>query len=351
MDKNDLTKKSKFLSLVLRHKPETIGLELDENGWANVDELLQKCVANNSMTMAILEEIVATNNKKRFAFNDDKTKIRASQGHSIDVDLNLEEKEPPFYLFHGTAEKNIESIKEKGLIKSGRQYVHLSSDYDTAVKVGQRHGNPVVLMVRAKTRTYRGFKFFISDNNVWLKDHVEPEDIVFDIDKEEAQRMIDNHNKFQKKMHERYAKHDVLLKNIKDNLPELEKELESVSGLWYEDRMYRFYHHSFKVYDLVGTTEDIVKLLRKINPNEKGENVYRLDPYFERIYMEGTCQNRKFEISHNSIFDTVTRPFIEAFFHARYFLEMAVKYGKELDEAPSSLPSGWAALLELYNIR
>ena len=351
MNKQDVVKLSKFLSLVLRHRPDTIGLKLDENGWVNVDELLEKCASNNSMTMEILEEIVATNNKKRFAFNEDKTQIRASQGHSINVDLNLEEKVPPFYLFHGTAEKNIESIKKDGLLKGNRNHVHLSPDYDTAVKVGQRHGNPVVLMVRAKTRTYRGFKFFLSDNNVWLTDRVEPADIVFDIDKDEAQRMINNQDKFQKEMDARHAKHDNLLQNIKDNLLELEKMLESASGHWYEDRMYRFYHHSFKVYDLIGTTEGIVKLLRKINPNEKGENAYRLDPYFERIYLEGTCQNRKFEISHNAIFDTVTRPFIEAFFHSRYFLEMAVKYGKELEEAPNMLPSGWAALTTLYEIR
>jgi hypothetical protein len=157
---------------------------------------------------------------------------------------------------------------------------------------------------------------------------------------------------FKKEMEKRHAKGQVLLDNIKSRLPELEKLLENVSGHTYEDRIYRFYHQSFKVYWLQETTEEIVKILRELTPHKKGDKeYYRLDPYFTRIIDEGTCRNKDFHPNHNAIFDTVTRPFIEAFFHAKYFLEMAVKYGKELETAPNMLPSGWAALLELYLIR
>lgn len=157
---------------------------------------------------------------------------------------------------------------------------------------------------------------------------------------------------FIKRMEKKHAKGQVLLDNIKANLPELEKLFNTVSGHYYEDRMYRFYHQSFKVYDFQSITEDMIKLFHKITPHQKGDdNLYKLNRYYETIVNQGTCQNRKWEISHNTIFDTVTRPFIEAFLHSKYFLEMMVKYGKELESAPNSLPSGWAAILELYNIR
>ena len=128
---NEIEKKkiSKFLSLILRHQPENIGLKLDENGWADVEELRAKSAKRRiHFTPAELDEVVETNNKKRFAFNEDKTMIRASQGHSIDIDLALEAKQPPEFLYHGTAEGNITSILEKGIEKRTRQHVHLSAD-------------------------------------------------------------------------------------------------------------------------------------------------------------------------------------------------------------------------------
>jgi putative RNA 2'-phosphotransferase len=166
---------SKFLSLVLRHKPQEIGLTLDQNGWASVSELLTRLNANGSpVTMDLLEEIVDTNNKKRFAFNEDRTQIRASQGHSIEVDLDLQACEPPALLFHGTAEKNLASILATGLKKQNRQHVHLSDNTDTAKNVGGRHGKPVVLHVNAAQMQKDGFIFFLSANQVWLTDEVPP---------------------------------------------------------------------------------------------------------------------------------------------------------------------------------
>lgn len=139
---------SKFLSLVLRHKPEEIGLSLDKNGWADVKDLLYRINVLNKIhgteefTFEELEEVVRDNNKKRFAFNEDKTKIRANQGHSIDIDLNLKAVIPPDILYHGTATRFLSSIYKNGLEKQNRQHVHLSPDPETATKVGQRHGTP-----------------------------------------------------------------------------------------------------------------------------------------------------------------------------------------------------------------
>src|ERR1043165_6122540 len=136
---------SKFLSWVLRHKPHEIGLTLDENGWVDVNELIVKSKqANVQLTFNILKHIVDTNSKKRFSFNEQQNKIRASQGHSIEIDLALTLKEPPEFLFHGTAEKFADSILVKGLIKQERHHVHLSPDITTAINVGQRHGKPIV---------------------------------------------------------------------------------------------------------------------------------------------------------------------------------------------------------------
>ena len=172
MEKN-LKNTSKFLSLVLRHKPEEIGLMLDENGWVNVDELLEKVNAKgNSINIELLNEIVGTNDKKRFAFNDDKTKIRASQGHSIEINLNLQPSFPPDILYHGTATRFIESILKEGLTKQQRQHVHLSEKLETATAVGARHGKSTVLFVNAKQMQEDGFMFYKSDNNVWLTDSV-----------------------------------------------------------------------------------------------------------------------------------------------------------------------------------
>ncbi len=161
---------SKLLSLVLRHKPETIGIELDKNGWADVSELLSKIGRNISMDL--LEEIVATSDKKRFAFNDAKTKIRANQGHSINVDVELKVVTPPKILYHGTADRFLESIMAKGLEKGNRLHVHLSENYDTATKVGIRHGKPLILKIDAEKMNNDGYKFYLSANNVWLTDFV-----------------------------------------------------------------------------------------------------------------------------------------------------------------------------------
>ncbi|MDO6431064.1 RNA 2'-phosphotransferase [Flavitalea sp. BT771] len=173
MNEEEKYRTSKFLSLVLRHKPEEIGLPLDVNGWADVDELISRCaVAGKRFSAQELEEIVATNDKKRFAYNSDKSKIRASQGHSIDVELQLEVKEPPELLFHGTVEKFLPAIKSQGLLKMKRQHVHLSRDRATAEKVGERRGEAIILIVRSDEMNQDGFVFYQSANGVWLTDHV-----------------------------------------------------------------------------------------------------------------------------------------------------------------------------------
>lgn len=165
---------SKFLSLILRHQPKTIQLKLDENGWAEVNELITKSAKGRMhFSFEELEEVVETNNKKRFAFNEDKTRIRASQGHSIDVDLALKASQPPDFLYHGTAEINISSILGKGIEKRTRQHVHLSADKETATKVGMRHGKPVILTIRTREMHEDGISFYLSANNVWLTDFVD----------------------------------------------------------------------------------------------------------------------------------------------------------------------------------
>lgn len=168
-----LTSVSKFISLILRHKPETIGLELDANGWADTAELINKMNSNGKgITFEVLDYVVATNSKKRFAFNDDKTKIRASQGHSIAVDLQLQPVKPPAQLYHGTSVQSVSSILETGLEKRGRQHVHLSPDIETAMTVGSRHGKPAVFVVDAATMEEDGFDFYLSENKVWLTERV-----------------------------------------------------------------------------------------------------------------------------------------------------------------------------------
>jgi putative RNA 2'-phosphotransferase len=173
---------SKFLSLVLRHSPETIGLKLDENGWADVEELIEKCNrkgSENQMTIELLDYVVENNDKKRFAFNEDKTKIRASQGHSISVELNLKEAEPSEFLYHGTVPKFLDNIKKEGLQKMSRQHVHLSKDKETAIKVGNRRGAAQILTVSSGEMFKDGFKFYLSENNVWLTDEVPAKYIQF----------------------------------------------------------------------------------------------------------------------------------------------------------------------------
>ena len=173
MTKKEKTKTSKFLSLVLRHKPEVIGLILDENGWAKVEDLIQKANSNHTeLSIETLEHVVESNNKRRFSFNEDKTKIRANQGHSIKVDLALSPQIPPETLYHGTGEKYVSSIEETGLIKKSRNHVHLSFDKATAFQVGQRHGKPVIFEIDSATMSKEGFDFFISENGVWLTESV-----------------------------------------------------------------------------------------------------------------------------------------------------------------------------------
>ena len=163
-----LKETSKFISLILRHKPEVIGISLDEHGWANVDELIAGISKTQPIDMAILEQIVAEDEKQRYSFNEDHTLIRANQGHSIPVDVELEEKEPPEYLYHGTGEKYVASIEAQGLIPKSRLYVHLSPDADTARRVGQRHGKPVIFAVKSGEMYRDGMKFYRSVNGVWL---------------------------------------------------------------------------------------------------------------------------------------------------------------------------------------
>ncbi|RMZ60768.1 RNA 2'-phosphotransferase [Chryseobacterium nematophagum] len=173
MNEQEKKKLSKFLSLILRHQPELINLTLDENGWAYIEDLKLKSSHNKMyFTLEELDEVVETNNKKRFIFNEDKTKIRANQGHSIDIDLGLKPQKPPEFLYHGTALHNIDSILEKGIERRNRQHVHLSPDKETATKVGMRHGKPIILTIRTGKMFEDGVLFYLSENGVWLTDYV-----------------------------------------------------------------------------------------------------------------------------------------------------------------------------------
>lgn len=164
---------SKFLSLVLRHKPETIGISLTEQGWVDTQSLIKKMNEyGKSIDFETLSFIVENSNKKRFGFNEDKSRIRANQGHSIDIDLGYVQRIPPEILYHGTAMKNTVSIFKNGLEKRNRHHVHLSKDIETAYEVGQRHGKPIILKVLAKQMHADGFKFFESENKVWLTENV-----------------------------------------------------------------------------------------------------------------------------------------------------------------------------------
>ena len=161
---------SRFISLILRHKPQVIGITLDEHGWADVKELIDGVNRSEGhyLDQELLEEIVRTDEKQRYSFNEDHSLIRANQGHSIPVDVELEKRTPPDILWHGTGEKYVASIKEGGLLPKTRLYVHLSSDMETATKVGSRHGKPVVFRVDCRQMEQDGYEFFLSANNVWL---------------------------------------------------------------------------------------------------------------------------------------------------------------------------------------
>ena len=170
-----LTDISRFISLILRHKPEVIGIRLDGHGWARVDELIEGVGRTHPIDLEILEEIVRTDTKGRYSFNEDKTLIRANQGHSVEVDVELEERTPPAKLYHGTGEKYVASIDRMGLVPKTRLYVHLSCDPETAREVGTRHGTPVIYAVDTAAMLRDGYRFFISKNGVWLVDVVPAE--------------------------------------------------------------------------------------------------------------------------------------------------------------------------------
>jgi putative RNA 2'-phosphotransferase len=160
---------SKFLSLLLRHQPDVIGIELDANGWVSVEELLRKLALKGwIVSQGMLEKVVQDNDKQRFTFDEAKERIRANQGHSVAVDLEFEAVRPPAVLFHGTAVSSVLRIREEGLKSQSRQYVHLSRDERTAMKVGRRHGVPTVLRIRAEAMYEEGFEFYVSKNQVWL---------------------------------------------------------------------------------------------------------------------------------------------------------------------------------------
>lgn len=174
MSDKQLVQISRFLSFVLRHKPETIGLTLDKNGWGDVSLLIDSVNrSGRPLTREILDEIVITDEKQRYVFSPDKKFIRASQGHSIDIDLGLKAVEPPEFLYHGTSFRSLARITQDGLKPQKRQYVHLSVDIETAITVGSRHGQPVVLKILAQQMYESGQLFYLSENNVWLTQHVE----------------------------------------------------------------------------------------------------------------------------------------------------------------------------------
>lgn len=180
MDDKRKNKISKFMSLILRHEPATIGLQLDEHGWADIAELLLKSARHRVVfSREDLLEVVSTNDKQRFALNEDATKIRANQGHSVDVELDLEATVPPDILYHGTVVKFLDSIKATGLKKMQRWHVHLSRDEETAIKVGNRRGDAIILRINCREMYKDGFLFFLSANGVWLTDNVPAKYISF----------------------------------------------------------------------------------------------------------------------------------------------------------------------------
>lgn len=170
-----LVRVSKFLSLVLRHQPERIGIELDEAGWVPVSELIEACRAHGfRITREELETVLRENDKRRFALSEDGERIRASQGHSVRVELGYAPLVPPALLYHGTAAHLVASIKERGLVRARRHHVHLSADAATAAKVGARRGKPLVIEVESGRMHADGYEFYLSDNGVWLTEYVPP---------------------------------------------------------------------------------------------------------------------------------------------------------------------------------
>lgn len=160
---------SRYIALLLRHHPEKAGLCLDEHGWVEVEALIQGIRRRYpEFNRAVLDEIVARDSKQRYAYNQNKTCIRANQGHSIPVDVELKQALPPTILYHGTGEKYVESIQKVGLIPKSRLYVHLSTDIQTAIQVGKRHGQPVIYQIDTQQMIHDGFIFYLSANHIWL---------------------------------------------------------------------------------------------------------------------------------------------------------------------------------------
>jgi hypothetical protein len=223
------------------------------------------------------------------------------------------------------------------------------------MKVGKRHGQPVVIRIRTRSLLLGLHKFFLSNNGVWLTRDIPPTAIDeddYNITKEQAEESELREAEMKARNDTIDAQHNLLLQNIKDNLPELKKLLDRVTEHWSEeDLVYRFYHGSFKVYGIIGLTEEIHAVLVSLAPYGKDyDKVKCINNTYDKIIREGTAV-QEWNMSHNKAFDFVTGPMLTAFWHAKYFLTMAVKYGSKYDEAPHLLDSGWAALLHLYGIR
>lgn len=194
--RKELVGKSKFLSLVLRHCPQQANLTLDANGWTSISEVLKNC----RITQAELDEIIATNDKKRFELSPDGMSIRACQGHSVQVDLALSPANPPAVLYHGTCTNFVAPILRSGLLKMKRTHVHLSQTADTAIKVGSRHGSPAVIIVDAKQMAADGIVFYQSTNGVWLTDFVDKKYL----------KVMANNNSFVKTQNTMASKNDTV---------------------------------------------------------------------------------------------------------------------------------------------
>ena len=180
VDPKEIKRISKFLSLILRHKPEVIGIRLDENGWTDVTELLVKMnESGTAIDKQALDLVVSTNPKQRFAFSGCGLRIRANQGHSVEVDLDYEVASPPEFLYHGTPEKVLSQIRMEGLRKMKRHHVHLQTEAGPCIEVARRYGKPVLLLIHAQKMSESGFEFFETENSVWLTEKVPPEFIEF----------------------------------------------------------------------------------------------------------------------------------------------------------------------------
>jgi putative RNA 2'-phosphotransferase len=176
MDQQRLVRVSKYLSKHLRHQPQRLGLSLEPGGWVDIADLLQACARHNfALSRNELDEVVRRSDKQRFSIDPTGTRIRANQGHSVEVDLQLPPATPPSILFHGTGQGSVPFIQQHGLKKMARHHVHLSPDVETAIRVGKRHGTPVVFAVDCEAMVRDGFTFFLADNGVWLVDAVPPQ--------------------------------------------------------------------------------------------------------------------------------------------------------------------------------